>query len=124
MGYAEHRFKAHGSVRCMKMHRLILGEPPDATKPIIDHINCNGLDNRRVNLRWCTTAENAQHRLGPNRNSKSGVRGVSFERDTNRWRAAVKLNGTIVWRERFKTLEEAAEAVAATRARLMPFATT
>ena len=93
----------------------------------ITYIPVHGDGGRIVALalvdRWCTTAENAQHRLGPNRNSKSGVRGVSFERDTNRWRAAVKLNGTIVWRERFKTLEEAAEAVAATRARLMPFAT-
>lgn len=41
------------------MHRLIL-EPPK--NMVVDHINGNGLDNRRCNIRICTQAENLKNR--------------------------------------------------------------
>jgi len=47
------------------LHRLILNCPKGS---IVDHINGNGLDNRKENLRICTTAQN-------NYKSKSNIKG-------------------------------------------------
>jgi hypothetical protein len=43
----------------IRMHRLIM-KPADNMK--VDHKNHNGLDNRKDNLRVCTTAENTRNK--------------------------------------------------------------
>lgn len=45
----------------MSMHRLLLNPP---TGMEVDHVNGNGLDNRRENLRICTVAQNRQNSCG------------------------------------------------------------
>ncbi len=55
------------------MHRMILDAKPGE---ITDHINRNRLDNRRVNLRRCTQAQNCVNR--PTQ-SKTGFRGVAVD---------------------------------------------
>jgi len=45
-----------GRQRNVRMHREILGEPKGK---IIDHINHNGLDNRRANIRVVTRQQNS-----------------------------------------------------------------
>ena len=42
------------------MHEIILGEPP--VDHIIDHIDNNGINNRRENLRFATSSQNSQNR--------------------------------------------------------------
>jgi len=60
----------HG--RKVYMHRLLMNAPKGM---LVDHINGNGLDNRRCNLRLCTAAENMWNR-GKNPGS-SRFKGVS-----------------------------------------------
>jgi hypothetical protein len=58
--YAVHRIRAPGGVqRQLLMHRFILGVPPEI---LVDHRDGNGLNNRRLNLRECTNAQNAANR--------------------------------------------------------------
>lgn len=55
------------------MHRFILGVPAGM---VIDHINGNGLDNRRANLRVCSHLENCGN--GPARGTSSGHKNISY----------------------------------------------
>jgi hypothetical protein len=95
------------------MHRLIM-RPPHGMH--VDHINGNGLDNRRANLRICTPRQNNINRAGPQRNTKHGFMGVWEKNDhkrRKRWVGAVKVNGKTICTSHYATPEEAAEARAA-----------
>jgi hypothetical protein len=88
------------------MHRLILGT---IGKPVAtDHINGNGLDNPRCNLRICTKAENNRN-IGPKSNNSTGFKGVQFRREnlTKSWRVRVRVNGKENQIGYFSTPEEA-----------------
>ena len=88
------------------MHRVILNAPPAVE---VDHINRNGLDNRRTNLRLATRAENTRNAKLSRRNT-SGFRGVSFDRFSGRWLATVRSDRRTYRLGAFATAEEAAIA--------------
>lgn len=90
----------------IRMHRMIL-EVKDGR--LVDHINGNGLDNRRNNLRMCTTSQNAFNRGIPMTNM-SGYKGVSFEQQTKKWRAQICINGKRIKIGRFEDKKQAAIA--------------
>lgn len=89
-------------------HRAVLGAKPGED---VDHINGNPLDNRRANLRIVTRAENLQNRARLTKINTSGYRGVSFCKQTKRWRGKAQINGRLYHVGRFATAEEAGEAV-------------
>lgn len=73
----------------IKMHRYILGlQSGDGL--VIDHINGDGLDNRRCNLRLATHAENLRNQRTQIK-SKSGLKGVTAS--GGKWRVSIKING-------------------------------
>lgn len=73
------------------LHRLIAGCSSDQ---VVDHINCNGLDNRRSNLRVCSHSQNMQNRK-IHSNNQSGFKGVYFDPAAHclPWRAQIRANG-------------------------------
>jgi hypothetical protein len=75
---------------------------------IVDHINGNGLDNRRANLRLATIAQNAWN--SKKRNPRSGYKGVWFAGDKGLWRAAIVYHGRRIHLGYFKDKIAAARA--------------
>ena len=105
--YAQRKVWDAGAKRevTIKMHRVVL---PVAPGYVVDHINRNGLDNRRANLRLATVAQNAWN--AKKRNSRSGYKGVHYDKNKNRWRAAIVCNGQRTHLGYFKDKHQAAKA--------------
>ncbi len=74
-GYASRRDRK--GMRTILMHRLIIGAP---TGSQTDHVDGDGLNNQRHNLRICTASQNQQNRK-PQAGSRSQYKGVSFYDD-------------------------------------------
>lgn len=73
------------------MHRFIIKPKKNQ---IIDHINGNGLDNRKSNLRICTQSENLRNRSKPKwKKTTSKYKGVSFVKNRKTpWRSYIQIN--------------------------------
>ncbi len=82
-----HGVKGRGSK--ISMHRQIMS--PSA-KHQVDHIDLDGLNNRRVNMRLCSVAENARNRRRSAANT-SGLKGVCWSRAARKWQAGIKIDG-------------------------------
>lgn len=57
-----------------------------------DHHNKNKMDNRKENLIYCTHQENIRN-SSISKNNKSGITGVYFSKDKNKWIAQITING-------------------------------
>lgn len=86
-------------------HRLILGFPPKNV--YVDHIDMNGLNNQKSNLRKCTRNQNCQY-ARKRKDNTSGYRGVNFHRGY--YIARIRVNCKRYYIGNFKTAEEAARA--------------
>ena len=88
------------------LHRFLLN--PEFRQHV-DHRNGNGLDNRRQNLRPCTPSQNHQNRRKA-RGCSSCFKGVSWNIQTQRWFASIRVNKKQKYLGRFLTEEAAARA--------------
>jgi len=80
--YAEKVSRRMGVIR---MHRIILGVPDGL---FTDHINGNGLDNRKENLRIVTNRENSQNR----HQIKTSIRpGVWWSKNNKKWTSSIRV---------------------------------
>ena len=75
-----------GKREYLSMHVLLMG------RPMVDHINHNGLDNRRSNLRSATHAQNNANQR-PRKGGASQYKGVYLKKKTGKWRARIKVDG-------------------------------
>lgn len=90
------------------LHRLVMGL--DRADPrVVDHIDHDGLNCRKANLRIATRTENAANR-NPHRGSSS-YRGVHWNAKNQRWVAKIRLGGEQVYLGSFTDEEAAARAV-------------
>jgi hypothetical protein len=115
--YAVRKYREDGVQRVVLMHRELMNlqRSPGPTKSDrleVDHINGDGLDNRRKNLRVVTHAQNAQNRRG-------SARGVY--RKKGRWCAVQRLGGVAYHLGYFTSKEEAVAVVRQWRASNAPY---
>ena len=89
-----------------RMHRQILTAPPHL---VVDHINRNGLDNRKSNLRLCTHFQNQQNRR-PSLNGRSKYKGVCWSKRDKKFRAGITCKGKSFYLGMFDDEVEAAKA--------------
>jgi hypothetical protein len=75
----------------------------------IDHLNSDKTDNRIANLREATPQEN-QYNVGVRKDNSTGVAGVSWHKQVQRYRAYIMADGKPTHLGLFDTLEAAAAA--------------
>lgn len=106
--YAISASKVGGKRLTPSMHRLIMGEPVGKA---IDHIDGDGLNNRRCNLRLASVAENSRN-TGKKATNTSGFKGVSWRADRQKWQVHIRTGGRRLSLGHFSDLQDAARAYA------------
>ena len=91
--------------RTLYLHRELMN--PEKGQ-CVDHIDWNGLNNRRENLRVCSKADNTRHYT--REKGACGFHGVFFNPDRGRYRARLSIGGKGHSFGYFLTAEEAALA--------------
>jgi hypothetical protein len=82
----------NGKHRLIIMHRQVL---KDSEGLFVDHINHNGLDNRKCNLRICTIQQNVWNMRKQRGNCASQYKGVTWRKDIGKWQARVICGGKV-----------------------------
>ena len=85
------------------MHRMVMGAQAGEE---IDHIDRNGLNNSRENLRFVTSSQNNMNQKVRNDNT-SGHKGISWCPDREKYQVYINIDRKRKSLGRYKTLEEA-----------------
>ena len=88
--YAARRTQANNIRTKIYLHRLI-AEAEDGL--VVDHIDGDGLNNRRENLRVCSNKENCRSRHKARGRSK--FKGVLWNRQNQKWKANITIDGRL-----------------------------
>lgn len=114
-------YEKGGKREYFSLHRWIMQPEKDYE---VDHINHDTLDNKRNNLRILPKGTNQQNYEGARKHNKtSGIRGVSWAKNLNKWRASFRIDGKTYHVGLFDNLDEAEMAIKAARAKYMPYST-
>ena len=106
VAYASTTKMRNGKRKSYLIHRVIMNAPKGLE---VDHINGDGLDNRKQNLRLCNKSQQTAN-TGLNRCNTSGYKGVSFCSRENKWRSYITHNSKFRSLGYYETKEEAALA--------------
>lgn len=97
-----------GTRRPLFMHHVLL---PKKEGYEIDHIDRDGMNNQRENLRYATHSQNIANCMTKR---TYGYKGISFDRSTvfrsKRWQAAIRKDQKAYYLGRYETPIEAAQA--------------
>ncbi len=105
-GYLKFTLKGRSYTASRVAWYYMTGRDP---KRHIDHINRVKTDNRFANLRLATNAENCRNRKLSKRNT-SGFTGVTWDRDAEKWRASIRVDGKLLSFGRFSDINDAMAA--------------
>ena len=94
----------YDSGKIVAMHHMIL--PLLGDGKVIDHIDGDGLNNRRSNLRYVTRHQNARNAQPRPKRHK----GIHHRKDTGKWMAHIHIDGILTYLGQFETADGAAYA--------------
>lgn len=94
------------NTKMIYMHRVVFDA---VSKTEVDHENKNSLDNRRGNLRSATRSQNMSN-VGLRADNTSGFKGVTWDRERQKWMAKIRVLQTHKFLGRFSSLIDAAMA--------------
>ena len=112
VGYPYVNLSDYKKQKTFRVHQLVavtfLNHIPNKHKGlVIDHIDGNKLNNMTTNLQLITNKENTSK---DRKNKSSKYTGVSWHKQSNKWLAQFKENGTTKYLGTFKTEEQARDA--------------
>ena len=92
-GYADRNGPTGRQEHTIKMHRVVAKRTGlQIVGKQVDHVDANGLNNRRRNLRVATNLQNSRHQRRP-RNNTSGYKGVWWSSTCRKWQAGISVIG-------------------------------
>lgn len=104
--YAVHQPYSNGKkTRQVAMHRLVMGIKDQLI--VVDHIDHNGLNNQKANLRICSPAENTRNSR-PSNGRSSRFKGVNFHKQTQKWCARITSDSKTIFVGLLESEEDAA----------------
>lgn len=89
-------------------HRLVMGLDESDKELQVDHIFHKTNDNRKSQLRIVSPSQNGMNK-GKLTNNTSGIRGVWFNKRTNKWCAEIQFHNQKIYLGEYLALEEAAK---------------
>lgn len=95
-----------GKKTSIRMHREIMNPPFNLE---IDHIDGNGLNNQRKNLRIVNSSQNQHNSKKPKHNT-SGYKGISWNKEKKKFTAQIVINGKQIYLGSFSDIKKAHEA--------------
>lgn len=101
--YAHRNAGKKGHIR---MHRLIMDAPNDMS---VDHINGDGLDNRRSNLRICSHRENLKN-MRISRSNRSGYKDIYWDSTRQKFAVQIMSDGKKYYGGRYDAIGEAIQS--------------
>jgi HNH endonuclease len=114
---SHHYFQICIDHKLYRTHRLVWAYHNGPTPHQIDHINGDAFDNRIENLRECTLSQNQYNRKIAKQN-KSGVKGIGWCKQKQKWRGRMIVDGKEHHIGFFDSIEDAEKAVQEKRALL------
>jgi hypothetical protein len=105
--YAQREIRKDGRRTTIHLHTAILNTPQHLR---VDHINGDGLDNRRCNLRLVSVQENSFNHTKKKQGCTSRYRGVCWVKRRGKWKAAIQVDGRTYNLGSFASEIEAARA--------------
>lgn len=103
--YIKSHLKKGSKVKVTPLHRFILD--CNYSNCVVDHKNGNSLDNRKRNLRICTSAQNSRNRK-LNCDNTSGFKGVVMHKQKQKYMAQIGVDGKNIFLGYHETKEDAA----------------
>jgi len=110
--YARRGIRKNNKANNIYLHRIILERILDkklADGEYCDHIDGNGFNNRRCNLRVATYAQNNRNQRLASHNT-SGYKGVSWAKRERKWRSSITVNNKMCHLGYFNNKEDAYKA--------------